>query len=99
MVTQEVSEILDYVGSSITALALFPLFIKSLNYQNLNLINKYFLGMQFLGSGTTLTAGILNDNIPLIISSAGILTATTMISVLKCKNYKNNKQYYYFNLP
>ena len=38
-------------------------------------------------------------NIPLMISSAGILTATTMISVLKCKNYKNNKQYYYFDLP
>ena len=99
MATEEVSDILDYVGSGITALALFPLFIKSLNYENLNLINKYFIGMQFLGSGTTLTAGILNNNIPLMISSAGVLTATTMISVLKCKNYKNNKNYYYFDLP
>jgi hypothetical protein len=99
MSTEEISEILDYVGSGITALALFPLFIKSLNYENLNLINKYFIGMQFLGSGTTLTAGILNNNIPLMISSAGVLTATTMISVLKCKNYKNNKNYYYFDLP
>lgn len=99
MATEEVSDILDYVGSGITALALFPLFIKSLNYENLNLINKYFIGMQFLGSGTTLTAGILNNNIPLMISSAGVLSATTMISVLKCKNYKNNKNYYYFDLP
>jgi len=97
MATEEISEILDYVGSGITALAVFPLFIKSLNYHNLNLINKYFLGMQLLGSGTTLTAGILNNNIPLIISSAGVLTATTMISVLKCKNYKN--KYHYYDLP
>ena len=40
MATEEISEILDYVGSGITALAVFPLFIKSLNYHNLNLINK-----------------------------------------------------------
>ncbi len=40
MASDDVSEILDYVGSSITALALFPLFIKSLNYRNLNLLNK-----------------------------------------------------------
>jgi len=97
MATEEISEILDYVGSGITALAVFPLFIKSLNYHNLNLINKYFLGMQLLGSGTTLTAGILNNNIPLIISSVGVLSATTMISVLKCKNYKN--KYHYYDLP
>ena len=99
MTSNEISEILDYVGSGITALAVLPLFVKSLDYQNLNLINKYFIGMQLLGSGTTLTAGILNNNIPLMISSAGVLTATTMISVLKCKNYKNNKNYYYFDLP
>lgn len=97
MATEEISEILDYVGSGITALAVFPLFIKSLNYHNLNLINKYFLGMQLFGSGTTLTAGILNNNIPLIISSVGVLSATTMISVLKCKNYKN--KYNYYDLP
>ena len=97
MATEEISEILDYVGSGITALAFFPLFVKSLDYQNLNLINKYFLGMQLLGSGTTLTAGILNNNIPLIISSVGVLSATTMISVLKCKNYKN--KYHYYDLP
>jgi hypothetical protein len=98
MESDDVSEILDYIGSSITALALFPLFIKSLNYRNLILLNKYFLGMQLLGSSTTLMAGILNNNIPLMISSVGILTATTMISVLKCNNYKNN-MYYNVDLP
>ena len=36
------SEILDYTGSIITTFGLCPLFIKSLNYKNLN-FDKYIL--------------------------------------------------------